>query len=200
METAIINHLLQKRYCTLPGIGRLQYEEETQALPQADKIMFSHRKNIVLKKFASDSNDSFYRSLQACQTGPRTNVTESLKTYCAEILALKNDEKLPLHNVGYFYRKDSGDLSFETEEAFKNTTTLYAERIVKANAKHEMLVGDTATNTEDMAAYYSKVPAAKRTWWWVAALVIALASAAIIAAYFLAGYSNGGFGNSISIF
>ena len=200
IQTTIINYLLQKRYCTLPGVGQLLYMEETQAIPQADKIMFSRSQNIVLKQYDSEDYKTFFKSLKACAIEAQSNVELEMGSYCDRILSLKLDETLGLLTVGHFYRDAAGSVAFEADAAFKQITTLHANRIVRADARHQMLVGDTATNTESMAAYYNNAPVNKKSWWWVAAIVIALAAAGLVAAYFFAGFSNGAFGNAVSIF
>lgn len=200
IQTTIVNYLLQKRYCTLPGVGQLLYVEETQAIPQADKIMFSHSQNIVLKQYDLEDYKPFFKLLQACAIEAQSNVELEMGNYCDRILTLKHNETLGLLGVGHFYRDAAGSIAFETDAACRQITTLHANRIVRADATHQMLVGDTATTTESMAAYYNNEPVSKRSLWWVAALIIALIAAGLIAAYFFAGFSNGNFGNAISVF
>ena len=83
----------------------------------------------------------------------------------------------------------SGEILFESISALQNEVfPVHAEKIVRENAAHTMLVGDKETNTMEMTEYFQEEEHSGKGKVWIIALVIAIIAIAVL---FIRFYNEG---------
>lgn len=99
-----------------------------------------------------------------------------------------------LEGIGTFTKDVEGKINFASvsvDPIF--IPAVFAERVVRQDAKHAILVGDQQTTNHRMAEYYNEQAPAKDRWWVWAIVLAAIGIAALIIYFSLHGVSP--FGN-----
>ena len=109
------------------------------------------------------------------------------------------DQSVMLAGIGEI-SQSSGYVVFEPEGKPKTyDITIAAERIVRSNARHGMLVGDRETTNVEMTEYYTEEIHREKMTWWLYALIIAAIALIIIFFNYYKNGANSPFGNQQKI-
>ena len=91
----------------------------------------------------------------------------------------------PWEGLGILKKDDMGDIHFES--SILNPSFLQpvpAEKVVRTNAKHMLLVGDRERSSREMSDWFAEEPIHGNRLWWLVALVGGIAAALIIMFHF----------------
>jgi hypothetical protein len=103
----------------------------------------------------------------------------------------------PWEGLGILKKDDMGDIHFET--SISNPFFLQpvpAEKVVRANAKHMMLVGDLERSNSEMSDWFAEEPVHGNRLWWLVALIGGIAATLVILFHFSShGWNVGSTGN-----
>ena len=182
MYQIIAPTLFQNKICKLPGIGTLRmlaHPAETdfinsRILPPLETIDFTPEKE-------GDGNFNEFSAM-------------------SELLNknLEQDGRVELNGIGSFTKDAEGTIKFspvEIDPIFFQSVT--AERVLRDNAEHNMLVGDQQRTNVQMTEYFNEKPTTREKWK-VFALVLGAIGLGLLILYF-ARHGFNGLGNSKSI-
>lgn len=193
MQHLIAEYLFFKQKCSLPGIGELRVLNRHAAYASGDQMMYAPVAEIHLM----DSNvfDNGLVEFIARATGiTETDARTHLSRFCDGLRIPGKETQLP--SLGTFVSDADGKMAFHGVETHSGLwAPVPAERVVRRDS-HQILVGDTESDSERMTAYYATSAEVKRSWWWVWALVLFLISAVCITYYMIDGRYRTGFGSS----
>ena len=187
MERLIRTYLLQKSSVSIPGLGTIYVERSPARSDFINRQVLPPSYHFRFDKYFDAPGKDFFTFIAA-----RKNIEdyEAIKLYNEWAHSLRNhlstDQSSTLEGIGVLRRNESGDVIFEPE----NPTNLLsvpvpAERIVRSNAKHTMLVGDREISNVEMTDYLHDEVHKEKTSWWIYALIIsALALTAILFHFF----------------
>ena len=125
--------------------------------------------------------------------------SDLLSSYCDRLLQMQPYEEIKLGSAGNFYIDAEGALHFKSTAipaAF--LPSVPAERVIHPDASHDMLVGDTQTNTTTMAELLNQDDARRPKWIWLAAGLAAAGLLALVL-YMMNRQPGNNFGNSSGI-
>ena len=91
----------------------------------------------------------------------------------------------PWEGLGILKKDDMGDIHFES--SILNPSFLQpvpAEKVVRTNAKHMLLVGDRERSSREMSDWFAEEPIHGNRLWWLVALIGGIAAALIILIHF----------------
>ena len=175
MDYIIAPALFQHKICRLPGIGTLCVESGSTAvdfvnarlLPPAQRIVFT----------------------------PENAATAGFNEFAPMGMIIRKEledrKQLQLSGIGTFDLMENGTIQFSPVEipgSFLPNVT--AERVIRQDATHHILVGDRETDSVVMTEYFADKPIQKDYWWiWAIAL---LAIGLVIVGYYLSqfGWNN----------
>lgn len=202
MVKLIGTYLLQNKSVSIPGLGTIYIERTPAQSDFVNRQILPPAYHYRFDRYFDTPGKDFFTFLSA-----RKNVHdfEAIKMFNEWALDLRTsisgiDQSVELEGIGSLKRDNSGVVIFEPfikPQAY--TPPVPAERIIRTNAKHMMLVGDKETTNVEMSDYLQEEPAGKRSSWWIYALIIA---AACLIAIILFYYQNGSafpFGNQQKI-
>ncbi|MES2429326.1 MAG: hypothetical protein V4556_00235 [Bacteroidota bacterium] len=164
-NSLIAASLFQNKSCTLPGIGKLTVHTtraktdfvNTQLLAPVYSISFS----------PIDDNAGVFNEFSA--------ISGLLKK------DLEQTGMIELDGIGILKKDDSGKIVFTPYELDPNfTPAISAERVIRQNSEHAMLVGDKETTNVVMTEYFIE-DEVKKDYWWVWAIVLFLLGIGAIA-------------------
>lgn len=200
MVQLIKTYLLQNKSISIPGLGTI-YVERTPA--QADFVnrqLLPPAYHFRFDKYFDAPGKDFFTFLAARS---RVEDFEAIKIYNEWALQLRNNigsqEYTDLQGVGALKRDDSGDIIFEPaspQQTFH--LPVPAERIIRSNARHTMIVGDREVTNVEMSDYLQESARKKNKWWIYAAIIAAAALIAIFIHFYTTGNSIP-FGNGQTI-
>ena len=103
----------------------------------------------------------------------------------------------PWEGLGILRKDDNGDVHFEsTIEQPGFYKPVPAEKMVRANARHMLLVGDRERSSGEMSEWFAEEPVHGNRLWWIVALVGGIAAVMVILFHFSShGWNVGSTGN-----
>ena len=201
MERLIRTYLLQKSSVSIPGLGTIYVERSPARSDFINRQVLPPSYHFRFDKYFDAPGKDFFAFLAA-----RKNIEdyEAIKLYNEWALSLRNnlstDQASALEGIGVLKRNESGDVVFEPETPTDNLNiAVPAERIVRTNARHTMLVGDRETSNVEMTGYLQDEVHREKTSWWIFALIIAAISLTAILFHFFRGTNASPFGNHQTI-
>ncbi len=195
MEKLLATYLYEYKNCPLPGIGSLVLNLGQAKLLPGEKRMLAPMPFIELsnKEISADTLVSFL----SAENDTRVSEAETyLHRFCERLNNLQANEELPLASAGSFYKDSSEVLYFKTVPL----PTAYfpavaAERVIHPDVTHNILVGDTETNSAAMTEMLNSASATSRSRWWIAAISLGLIGLIALVIYFTHHKHGGLFGN-----
>jgi hypothetical protein len=199
---ALINsYLLQHKSISIPGLGTIYVERIPAQSDFVNRQLLPPAYHFRFDKYFDAPGKDFFTYLAAKKNIPDY---EAIKLYNEWALELRNsigtEDSTSLEGVGILKRDLSGEVIFEPS----STPRIYvvpvpAERIIRSNSKHMMLVGDKETTNVEMTGYlHEEVHKEKEAWWIYALILAAISLTAIFFHYFKSG-SVAPFGNHQTI-
>lgn len=160
----------------LPGIGIIGLEKSPAKADFSDKMFYPPRDEWKLLDAGYTNDESVIHFIARKKNIPFTEAKEMLGNFCGNLkTSLDNSEEIKFPGIGVLKNDSSGLLQLETEI---NDTLLLkpiiAERIIRKDAEHTILVGDTEkTNFQMNELLHGEEAATNAKWWaWAAALFI----------------------------
>ena len=193
------SYLILHKSISIPGLGTIYVERipantdfvNRQILPPSFQYRFD--------KYFDAPDKEFFTYLAAEK---KVADFEAIKLYNEWAYdfrnRLKGDEPVLWEGVGRLHQDASGEIHFYPQKLARTALpAVAAERVVRSNASHAMLVGDRETTTQEMTEMLTDDSGSRRSRWWIYALVIAAVAAAILIYKFSRnGFSIESTGNS----
>lgn len=158
MYQQIAQSLFQQNSCTLPGIGTLSIINESAQTDFINSRILSPVQKIIFESIVTDSE----------MHNQFSSISESIKS------DLVKGEKVEVAGVGNFFIDEKNKIVFtpvKIDENFFQPVT--AERVIRENVTHNMLVGDKETTSTVMTDFFTEKPAITDRWWiWAAAIFV----------------------------
>jgi hypothetical protein len=200
MIQLVNNYLLQHKSVSIPGLGTIYVERVPAQSDFINRQLLPPAYHFRFDKYFDAPGKDFFIFLAARKNIPEY---EAIKLYNEWALSIRNgissDEATVLDGIGALKRNTSGDIVFEPVAALKTyDMAVPAERIIRSNARHAMIVGDKETTTMEMTDYLQEVHKEKASWWIYALIIAAVALVAICFHYFKNG-ADAPFGNHQTI-
>lgn len=195
MQKQIASLLFQNKTCPLPGIGTLSIINSAAEADFTNKMFTAPRP--VIHFVSNESDPSVLLDYLAVSTEQhRDDVTKSLEIFCED---LKKQAVTKLESIGSFLVNDAGNISFVPEDLPETfLQPVYAERVIRPDEEHNILVGDKETTNTVMTGYFNETPAVKEGWW-IWAVILGVLCLLALFIYFTQLNGNSSFGNAIKI-
>ncbi len=196
MQNVLANFLFQYKHCTLPSVGSIQIVTKAPTYIFGEQIMEGLQSSLHFSTNEKDGTKLL--SFIAVQKNIDSDVAEELlNTFAKSIKNLPINQTFVWPNVGIFSKINNDDISFEAiPESAIFYPSVTAARVTHPNASHSMVVGETHTNTTDMALQLATKAAPNFFKVWLAAIVLFATAIAIIIFYLVSNKAFNHFGNA----
>ena len=193
-------YLLQHKSISIPGLGTIYVERSPARSDFVNRQLLPPSYHFRFDKYFDAPGKDFFTFLAARQ---RVEDYEAIKMYNEWAQQLRNnigsDEVTSLQGVGSLKRDASGEIIFEADEPSHDYhLPVTAERIIRNNAKHTMIVGDREVTNVEMNSYLHETRKKRPTWWIYAIVIAAIALIAIFIHLYRSGNSSP-FGNQQTV-
>ena len=190
MFQLLYKYLVLHKKASVPGLGVIYIETKPARLDFVNKLFVGPASHINFKADTFADDKRFYTFISHEQ---RVEVTEAAVRYSDFVNALRKklaeESSVELPGIGVLSQRAEGDLFFKEtvriEEYFPPVT---AERVIRDNAEHHILVGEnTKTNTEMKEVLVDEVQEEShaRDYWWLFAIALGIIGIATIVYYYL---------------
>jgi hypothetical protein len=183
MQTLLANFLFTYKKCALPSIGSLQIKNFSAT------SIFGERTISAPTSIIEFSEDIVNTELEENFIATQKKISKAeaaleLNLFVQKINNLPPKEYVEFAHLGKFYITEEEKIIFVANEIPSSfLPTVNAERVIHPNDAHNMLVGETETNTVAMAEYYSDEEEMKKDKWWVWAIALLAIALAVIGIY-----------------
>lgn len=199
MHQLIASYLFQHKSCPLPGIGKLSLSGAGAQADFTNKIINAPVASIVLIPGETDS--AAFLSFVAGQTNSdQYEAASALDHFCDGLKqSMTTHSGAKLAGVGNFTVSGNGDINFVPFELPKDLVQpVKAERVLRPQSEHNILVGDKETTNTLMTEYFNEEEE-KKDRWWVWAIVLFITGSVLLLLYTEDTNSSAQFGNAIKI-
>jgi hypothetical protein len=184
---AILNrYLFLKRTIPIPGLGTICMESNPASIDASTRTMLPPVYKFRFDKFFDSPDKDLFAYLSSKQ-----NISdyEALRQYNDFAFSLRDRlnyfREAPWEGLGVLKKDDMGEIHFES--SISNPSFLQpvpAEKVVRANAKHMLLVGDRERSNSEMSNWFAEEPVHGNRLWWLVALLGGIAASLIIMIHF----------------
>jgi hypothetical protein len=186
---------------SIPGLGTIYVERSPARSDFINRQLLPPSYHFRFDKYFDAPGKDFFGFLAS-----QKNIEdyEAIKAYNEWALALRNnigtDQSSVLEGIGVLKRDQSGDVVFEPENPpHVFNISVPAQRIVRNDARHTMLVGDREVSNVEMTDFLHDEIHKERTSWWIYALIIAAIGLTAILFHFFRENNASPFGNHQTI-
>jgi hypothetical protein len=188
MKEILLKYLLQYQQLGLPGIGFLQlYIRASQTDIVNRRILPPSPSSRMTSDVPVPAEQDQVRFISRTMQVNEDVAERQLADFCAAALeGIKKGVPLEWEGFGRIRKGIAGDMTFElTSKSIFAFPPVTAERVIRTNAEHTMVVGDTEKTNTEMAELLQveSEPTVKKSRWWIWAILLFLVGAGILALY-----------------
>jgi len=186
MYTILNRYLFLHKTIPIPGLGTICMESQAATIDASTRTIHPPIYRFRFDKFSDSPDKDLFAYLSAQQ---KISDYEALRQYNDFAYSLRDRlnyfREAPWEGLGILKKDDMGEIYFES--SILNPSFLQpvpAEKVVRTNAKHMLLVGDRERSNREMSDWFAEEPIHGNRLWWVVALVGGIAAALIIMIHF----------------
>ena len=186
MYTILNRYLFLHKSIPIPGLGTICMESQAATIDASTRTIHPPVYRFRFDKFSDSPDKDLFAYLSAQQ---KISDYEALRQYNDFAYSLRDRlnyfREAPWEGLGILKKDDMGDIHFES--SILNPSFLQpvpAEKVVRTNAKHMLLVGDRERSSREMSDWFAEEPIHGNRLWWLVALVGGIAAALIIMIHF----------------
>ena len=190
MIDVLNNYLVQHNSISIPGLGTIHVERIPAQTDFVNKQLLPPSLHYRFDKFFDSPDKEFFSYLASCN---KVADYEAIRLYNEWANNLRNriraEEPVHWEGVGTLRKDVSGEILFDpvsiTPPFHK---PVRAERVIRTNALHTMLVGDKEITNREMNEFLGEEVHVEKESWWIYAMLIAAVAFILIFFHF---YKNG---------
>jgi hypothetical protein len=186
MYTILNRYLFLHKSIPIPGLGTICMENQAATIDASTRTIHPPVYRFRFDKFFDSPDKDLFAYLSAQQ---KISDYEALRQYNDFAYSLRDRlnyfREAPWEGLGILKKDDMGEIHFES--SILNPSFLQpvpAEKVVRTNAKHMLLVGDRERSSREMSDWFAEEPIHGNRLWWLVALVGGIAAALIIMFHF----------------
>jgi len=186
MYTILNRYLFLHKSIPIPGLGTICMESQAATIDASTRTIHPPVYRFRFDKFSDSPEKDLFAYLSAQQ---KISDYEALRQYNDFAYSLRDRlnyfREAPWEGLGILKKDDMGDIHFESY--ILNPSFLQpvpAEKVVRTNARHMLLVGDRERSNREMSDWFAEEPVHGNRLWWLVALVGGIAAALIIMIHF----------------
>ena len=186
MYSILNRYLFLHKSIPVPGLGTIYMESQPATIDPSTRTIVPPSYRFRFDKFSDSPEKDLFSYLSSKQ---QISDYEALRQYNDFAYSLRDRlnyfREAPWEGLGMLKKDDLGEIQFET--SIPNPFFLQpvpAEKVVRANAKHMLLVGDRERSNSEMSDWLADEPVHGNRLWWLIALLVGIAAVFVIMTHF----------------
>jgi hypothetical protein len=191
MIEVLNGYLIQHKSISIPGLGTIYLERlpamndftNRQIQPPSFRFRFD--------KYFDAPDKDFFMFLAANRDIPEYEAIKQYNEFAYELRnRIRQEDKFTWPDVGTLSKEMSGEIHFESASPQVSLPPVTANRVIRQDARHALLVGEQETTTQDMSDMLGENTFVEKESWWIYALILFAIALCILFFHFFR--SNGG--------
>ncbi len=185
--TDILNsYLVQHKSINIPGLGTIYVETVPARNDFVNKKLWPPFQIYRFDKYFDAPDKAFFAYLAIHKNMADYEVIRWYNEFAYNLRSdIRNHEMAVWEGVGTFRQNGAGDIVFEESRIYNNVyEPVPAERVIRTNAVHNIVVGDRETTTAHMSELLSEDTYIEKESWWIYALIIATVCICVVFFHF----------------
>jgi hypothetical protein len=186
MYSILNRYLFLHKSIPIPGLGTICLESQAATIDASTRTIHPPVYRFRFDKFSDSPDKDLFAYLSTQQ---KISDYEALRQYNDFAYSLRDRlnyfREAPWEGLGVLKKDDMGEIHFES--SILNPSFLKAvpaEKVVRTNARHMLLVGDRERSSREMSDWFAEEPIHGNKLWWLVALIGGIAAAVIIMIHF----------------
>lgn len=203
MVEALNSYLVQHKSLSIPGLGTIYVERIPAQSDFVNKQIIPASYRYRFDRYFDAPDKDFFTYLASQK---EIADYEAIRWYNEWAYELRNkirtQQEVKWDSVGILRTDVSGEVVFEAEQNLvKFLDPVPAERVIRSNAQHRMIVGDREVTNTAMSDYLNEetVYVEKESWWIYALILATIAVVVIFFHFFQTGVNSGSVSNQQTI-
>jgi hypothetical protein len=175
MYEVLNRYLFQYKSISVPGLGSLVAETIPAVSDFANKQLLPVQFKFRFDKYFDVPDKSFFTYLSHKRGIPDFEAIRWYNEFAAGLCnKIKSEEEAVWQGIGVFKKDFGGEVVFEPYPSpYELYPVVKAERIIHADARHSILVGDKEKTNYEMTELLSDAIYVEKESWWIYALILA---------------------------
>lgn len=183
---AVLNKFLTLfHHLTLPGIGNLRVEQKPAQIDIANRSVYKPAPKIIFSNEELPADRQFFHFLSQELHIDEVQAIRRFTDFATQLQAdIKANGVINLKGLGTLKKQNGNTLAFEQSMIPEYFPVLTAERIVRKNATHTVMVGETEKTSDEMHAVLEEEAVVNEDRWWIPAIILAVIGIAALIYYY----------------
>jgi len=175
-------YLFQHKSISIPGLGSLVAVTIPAISDFANKQLLPVQIKFRFDKYFDSPDREFFNYLANKKNIPDFEAIKWYNEFAAELrYKIRTEEEAVWEGVGVFKKDFGGEVVFEPHAAkYELFPVVKAERIIRADATHSILVGDKEKTNYEMTELLNDEVHVEKESWWIYALILAAIGLSIL--------------------
>jgi hypothetical protein len=186
MISILTNYLVQHKSVSIPGLGTIYIERTPAQSDFVNRQILPPSYHYRFDKYFDTPDRDFFNFLAAHKGIADFEAIKLYNEWALEFKnSIRNQNSVEWENVGTLSQDVTGEIVFEPKSSILTfQQPVPAERVLRTDARHTMLVGDKERTNVEMTEYLHEEPRVRRKSWWIYALIIGTVALAAIFYHF----------------
>jgi nucleoid DNA-binding protein len=188
MVDLVLRYLSFQKKVSLQGIGTFSVEHLPARLDFPNRLLYAPEFILHYSSSAAGADEKFEHWLQKELNADKEEVKALQQNLSAEFQRnLSERGEMTLNGLGVFTKDEQKVLHFSSLYETIKGNPVTAEKIIRKNTSHSILVGEQEKTSEEMTELLTGIKRKPLNLWWM--IVLALFLSAIVAILLFANYS-----------
>lgn len=202
MFSILNKYLFLNKRIPVPGLGTICMENIPAVIDTSTRTILPPSYQFRFDKFSDVPEKELFSYLSAEQ---HISDYEALRQYNDFAFSLRDRlnyfREAPWEGLGILRKDDNGEVHFESSILSPDFfQPVPAEKVIRTNAKHMLLVGDRERSSGEMSEWFAEEPVHGNRLWWLVALIVGIVATMVIMFHFSShGWNVGSTGNQNQI-
>lgn len=190
MIKSLNSYLIQHKSVSIPGMGTIYIERTPAQSDFVNKQILPPSYHYRFDKYSDTPDRDFFPFLAVQQGIADYEAIRLYNDWARQFRdGINKDHSQVWPQVGQFSLDESGEIVFEPKSQVNTFfQAIPAERVLRSNAKHTMIVGDKQLTNVEMTEFFSEEFQPQKRKWWLYAAIAALIALLVLGIHY---YRNG---------
>jgi hypothetical protein len=171
------NYLYQHKSISIPGLGTLYMERMPARTDFVNRQILAPFYSFRFDQYFDAPDQDFFGYLANRKQVPDFEAMKWFSEFSLDLRTrIRNNELVNWQGLGSFKAADNGEIYFTADLTdAPQVDAVAAERILRNNTEHHLLVGDVERTTTEMPELLTETHVEKESWWTYAIIIAAIA-------------------------
>lgn len=179
-------YLIQHKSISIPGLGTIYLERLPAMNDFTNRQIHPPSYKFRFDKYFDAPDKDFFTFLANNKDIPEYEAIKQYNEFAYDLRnRIRHQEKFDWPSVGVLSQELSGEIHFESSDPDAYLTPVTANRVIRQDAQHAILVGEKEMTSHDMTEMLSEGTFVERESWWIYALILFAIALVILFFHFI---------------